>query len=165
MKRFDWDYWRKEYLTSDATLDDLSRREDAPSFIALRKRSGQENWPRQRQEFRNQVKNTAARVPPEMIEEAQRLIDSTNELIDRAEVIARHSGIAKGILVKSLQALKNLDPQQLSPRDIIAFLKLGFDTERLCIGLETNNTKLNIDLSSLSDEELEKLEKELSGDG
>lgn len=133
--KYDWDFWRTKYVSSDCTLAELAATEGAPSLIAIRKKSGQEDWPRQRLEFRRQV----------TLKVADGLVDSTAEKIredfafDTAEMLARHNQLANALISTAVKGLQSLAQRGEAPtyRDCVALAKLGIDTQRLIAGQAT----------------------------
>lgn len=52
----------------------------------------------------------------------------------RREMITRHQAVAKALLAAGIRALQLVKPEDMTPRDIAQFLKLGTDIERIAIG-------------------------------
>ena len=84
------------------------------------------------------------------------------------EMRKNHIGIAKAMLVKELQALQKLPITEMTPKDITTMVDVAAKLERISRGEATEKTesktelagelKVNsVDLSSLSDAELEML--------
>jgi len=139
MPRYDWDYYRTKYVTSDATLQDISEIPEAPALGTLKRYSTTQDWPGQRRAYKDQ---TATRT--------QNLASVTE-----AEVSARHVRIAKALQHKALERLRTLNVSELGPRDLLAFLKEATDIERKALGMETVRLRhLNKDPSEMTDDEL-----------
>ncbi|MFK0731405.1 MAG: hypothetical protein ACFKPT_02655 [Gloeotrichia echinulata GP01] len=156
--KHDWDYWRYKYVSSDdsVTLEILSRSPNAPGLRALKTRSTQESWVDQRKAFRHQA---IAKVTESAT--TQQAIQQTQQLVDAAEAIARHVKLAKALQSLAASRIKTLDPQDLTIKDLLQFIKEGTNIERLAIGLATDRTEVDmkIDFSDLSDEQLERIAK------
>lgn len=125
MARYDWEYLRHKYVSGDATLEDLSAPKEAPALNTLKKRSARDNWAEQRAAYRHQ---TSTRT---------RELASTSE----AEVAARHVKVARALQHKALERLQTLKPEELNPRDLLAFLKEATDIERKALGLDVQNVR------------------------
>lgn len=121
MARYDWDYYRQKYVAGDATLDDLSRLPNAPALGTLKTHSTRDDWPAQRRAYRDQLTTRT------------RELASTSE----AEIAARHVKVARALQHKALERLQSLNPSELAPRDLLAFLKEATDIERKALGLDT----------------------------
>ena len=140
MARYDWEYLRHKYVAGDATLDDLAAPNDAPALDTLKKRSARDGWAEQRAAYRHQ---TSTRT---------RELASTSE----AEVAARHVKVARALQHKGLERLQSIKPEELSPRDVLAYIKEATDIERKALGLDTiRMTQLNKRPSDMTDEELQ----------
>ena len=59
-------------------------------------------------------------------------------------MLSQHNAIAKALLSKGVEAIRLLDPKELRPSDIVTFLKLGIDTQRLTEGLATERQELDL---------------------
>ncbi len=86
------------------------------------------------------------------------------------EMRKNHAGIAKAMLVKSLQALQRIPTDEMTPRDIAAMVDVASKLERISRGEATERTEgkktitgevtlSSIDLSKVSDEELATLDE------
>jgi hypothetical protein len=153
-RRIDFDKWRIAYVAGDddLTLEVLSQAPNAPSLNTLKKRSAKESWVEQRKHFRHHTSTLAAQ--DQVVVHAA---DQVQRLVDVAETITRHiklSRVLQGLATKALQSLK---PEDLTPKDIITWIKLGCELERLAIGLATSRIEVDraVDVTQLSDEELE----------
>ncbi len=70
----------------------------------------------------------------------------------RKDMTERHIGIAMQLQKKALEALKTLEVEAMSPKDIKEFIKMATDLERLNRTLEEESSKGNSDSSaSLAD--------------
>jgi hypothetical protein len=137
--RYDWEYLRHKYVAGDATLDDLAAPNDAPALDTLKKRSARDGWAEERAAYRHQ---TSTRT---------REFASVSE----AEVAARHVKLAKALQHKGLERLATLKPEELSPRDLLAYIKEATDIERKALGLDTiRMTHLSKPPSDMTDDEL-----------
>jgi hypothetical protein len=153
----DWDYWRHQFVTGDMSLKELSEGHTAPAFKTLRNKSSAEDWPSQRQKFRD-MKRTQAAILPDVKQTA----DEVKKIIDSAEMLTRHAQLTKlmgAIAAHELQQLRRKqlagEPTGLKPDDALKLARAAIADERLTEGLATQRQEL--DLSSMSDAELEKL--------
>lgn len=167
-RQIDWEYWRHRYVTGDdsVTLDFLSGIPNAPSLVTLKKHSTKDGWTQQRKAFRYQVDTRVYQDPVtrETVTRAQAVATQTQKLVDVAEIITQHLLIARGARAIISRRLKEIlsSPEEISKlsfRDLGSMLKTVTDIERLAMGLATERAELNvnIDLSTLSDEQLERL--------
>ena len=87
-----------------------------------------------------------------------------------AEMRKNHVGIAKAMLVKSLQALQRIPVDEMTPRDVATMVDVPAKLERISRGEVTERTEGkqtiagevsfgSIDLSKVSDEELAALDE------
>lgn len=148
-KQYDWDYYRTKYVTGgkQVTLEFLSEMPNAPSLDRIKYYSSTEDWPGQRKAYQHQVNTKALKAA------------STTE----AEISARHMKMAKMLQGKAIQALQQIDPMMLKPNELLNFLREAVKIERDALGIENQQTLevisryKTVDLSELSDEELEAL--------
>lgn len=147
MSKYDWKYYRDRYVAEDISLEQLSRLSNSPALSTLKNRSRHEDWPEQRQRYKDQVKTKT------------RELASTED----AEVAARHIKIAKSLQNKAIMALQTLDPNILKPTELLKFFSEAVRIERDALGFADRTTVEIVsqykdeDLSRLSDEELEAL--------
>lgn len=163
-RKVDWDKWRLKYVSgSDAvTLEALSKMPEAPALPSLKRHSGRESWTEQRERFRYQRDSIATND-----ETVVAAATEVKKIIDAAEMLTRHAKVSRSLQSLAhawLQTLKlgndknKFDPAKvakLKPGEVTALLKLALESERLTEGLATQRQE--IDLSGLSDAELEKL--------
>jgi len=150
----DWKQWRDRFISGgdEVTLRWLSEQPGAPSYSSIRKRSApsNEDWDEQRRNYRNNLGTLAAISP-----DAQAAARQVSKIIDSAEMMTRHSKAAKLIGSIAIKAFQSYDPASLKPSEATAMMKLAVEVERLTEGLATERRE--IDVSKLSDEELEML--------
>jgi len=141
--RYDWEYYRHQYVTGDATLAELATLQAAPKLDTLKHHSMQEDWPGQREQYRHQ---TATKTQD---------LASTTE----AEVAARHVRIAKVLQEKALQRLKGLDMSSLTPREVLAFIREATDIERKALGMDnlTIRNLKKVNWQDLTEEQLRRI--------
>lgn len=132
MAGIDWNYWRHKFVTGEMSLKELSEGHGAPAFKTLRNKSSAEDWPSQRKHFRD-MKGTQAAIVPDVRQTAE----TVTKIIDAAEMLTQHNQIAKLLISKGVQAVREIDPAKLSPRDALAFLKEAVAIQRLTEGLAT----------------------------
>ncbi len=154
MARIDWDKWRLKYVSGpdSYTLEALSKEPGAPALNTLKKVSSRESWTEQRKRFRHQTDTMAHHDA--VVDAAA---DKVSKIIDTAEMLTRHNSIATGLLAKGAAALSQLDPSTLKPTEIAQFLKMGIDVQRIIEGMATERSEMKVDLSQLTDAELEKI--------
>lgn len=68
---------------------------------------------------------------------AQDRLEAARLLQQRREMHARHRKLASGLMAKAVTALTALQPGDMTPRDIVAFVKQGADIERSALGEPT----------------------------
>jgi hypothetical protein len=132
-RSIDWDYWRHRFVTGGMTLKALSEVADAPAFKTLRNRSSSEDWPAQRERYRDMARTQAAAVVPDVAAVTQ----EARRIIDAAEMLTQHNQVAKLLLSLGVQALRSRDPAEVSDRDALAMLRAGVEIQRLTEGLAT----------------------------
>lgn len=156
--RYDWDYFRHKYVTGEdaVTLDFLSSQPNAPSLHRLKIKSSEQSWAEQRKTFRNQAATIATQGAT-----AQEATRQTQQLVDAAEMIARHIKLARALQSIATEALqkKVVTAEDLNARDILAWLNQGVQMERLALDLATARVAVEakIDFSTLTDEQLERI--------
>jgi len=155
--RYDWNYWRKAYVTGDdsVTLESITNTPGAPKIDALKKYSRLESWVKQREEYR--LRNT-----PAVYENTQAIaaVEQVNKLVDISEMIVRHGKFARVFQNLVAKWAGQYDPTGMKPSEAAALLKLGTDLERLCAGMETETVGLQVKIQ----ESVEKgIETELRG--
>lgn len=139
MAQYDWDYWRHKYVTGDdsVTLEALSKIQNAPAFISLRKRAAAESWAKQRENFRLQ-KYTSVSSDPATIQAAEQV----NKLVDIAEIYTRQTKIAKAFQALSARWLQQADPSQLKGSEAIAMFRDAAKIEQLLAGMATEHQEI-----------------------
>jgi hypothetical protein len=159
MAHIDWNHWRLRYVAGDdsVTLEALSREPKAPALNTLKKKSSRESWAEQRERFRHQ-RDTIAYHDATVAAAATEV----KKIIDSAEMLTRHAQLCKlmgAIAAHELQQLRRKqlagEPTGLKPDDALKFAIRAIADERLTEGLATQRQE--IDLSGLSDAELERL--------
>jgi hypothetical protein len=137
--RYDWDYWRKAYVTGDdsVTLESITNTPGAPKIDALKKYSRLESWVKQREEYR--IRNTPAVYTDTR---AQAAAEQINKLVDISEMVVRHNKFARAMQNLVAKWASIYDPTNMKPMEAVALLKLGTDLERLCAGLATESVDL-----------------------
>lgn len=157
-RSIDWVYFRHKYVSGDesVTLSSLSELPNAPTLGTLKNRSRRDSWAEQRKQYHNQVVSRAAETVT-----AHDAIAQSQKLVDAAELITRHvklSRVMQQIVAKRLVDIKE-NPNQLTPRDLVAWLNAATAIERLAYGLATESKEYShsIDVTSLSDAQLESL--------
>lgn len=106
----------------------------------------------------------------------QDLLDHDRHIQARREMVDRHQKVASAILAKSMQALRDIKPNELDPADIVRWVKLATDLERQVLGEPSQTISVTgpaggpiqtEDLSNLNPEErkirLRELAIELAG--
>jgi hypothetical protein len=154
----DWDYWKYKYVSGsdEVTLEALSNIPNAPKLPTLKKRSVEDSWADQRKAFRYQ---TYTKISDSAT--TQQAVEQTQKLVDAADVITRHLQMAKALQSIAAKRLTQFDPEELSARDLVAWVNAATNIERLAMGLSTEQHEVNVKVNfgSLSDEQLERLAK------
>lgn len=152
----DWPYWRNKFVTGDddLSLQRLSELPEAPALQSIKNRSSKESWYEQRKAFRRAVAVEADKAIAAG-DVTGKTLAKVDALIDAAETITRHVKLARKMQSLVVQRLRDMKPNELSPRDLIAFINASTAIERLALGMATEHTKIDIDLSKLDDRELE----------
>jgi hypothetical protein len=55
----------------------------------------------------------------------------------REEMLSRHRRLASGMLAKAVERLKDLQPAEMTPLDVVRFIRYGTDIERTALGEPT----------------------------
>ncbi len=71
---------------------------------------------------------------------AQDTLEAARLLTLRNEMYSRHRRMASGLMGKAVAALQALQPANMTPRDIVSFLKYGADMEVRALGEPTHIT-------------------------
>lgn len=141
MAKIDWEYWRHRFITGEMSLKQLSEGLNAPAFKTLRNKSSAEDWPSQREKFRDMQRTQAVAVVPDV----RQTVDEVKKIVDAAEMLTRHNQVAKLLISQGVQALKDRDPAKISDRDALAMLKAGIEIQRLTEGLATERQTVTHD--------------------
>lgn len=156
MKRIDWEYLRHKYVSGDdsVTLDYLSKLPSAPVLGSIKNRASKESWAEQRKTFRYHSMTKLADSAT-----AQKAIEQTQKLVDAAEIITQHLQLSKALKSIAARRLREFDPTELSPRDLVAWITAATTIDRLAMGMSTSNVQMdiNVDMSKLSDDQLTRL--------
>jgi len=128
---YDWEEYRRRYLNGES-LESLAQ--DGPPLALLRARAAAEGWKEQRKRFKR---------------------DPNQQLVDTAEMLARHARWARILGQLGIRALEARDPSSLRPSEALQLVKLAVEIERLVEGQASS--RVEIDLSKLTIEELERL--------
>ena len=128
--RLDWNLVREDYFARNLRADGAvpnSLKEVARAwgiaYKTIRNRASAERW---NDQLRQRMVQQASAV-------AQRL--QSSELVDEIAVRMRHAMVARYAVDKALQRLETLDPEELSPRDLVELLRLGLTEERKALGI------------------------------
>lgn len=162
-KAINWQHWRKEYVQGgdEITLTTLAKRPHSPAIQTLRNKSAQENWEEQRKRYRRELESRGAydSAKEEIKPEIAAVIDRTNKIIDTAEMLTQHNGIAKALIGIGAAGLKELQSNNfekaklMKPNDLLNFVLKGIDVQRTIEGMATSKTE--VDLRGVSDAELD----------
>ena len=150
--KHDWEKWRRLYVVGgdDVTLPTIAVIPGAPSLPSLKRVCAAELWADQRKRFRMERDTVTIRD-----DAAVSAVNQVERIIDAAEMLTRHAKASRLVGQKAIQAMQMVDPATLKPADALAWLKFAVEAERLTEGLATQRQE--IDLSSMTDAELEKL--------
>jgi hypothetical protein len=158
--KVNWKIWRDQFVQGPDDLDykRLSKYTGAPAYSSLRNRASQEDWPDQRKRYRENLGTLAGTVP-----NVQATVAQAQKIIDAAEMLTRHAGLAKlmgAIAQRELVLIRKKQeadtPTGLKPGDVLSLAKVAIDIERMTEGLATERQEV-IDISNLPDAALEKL--------
>lgn len=123
MARYDWEYWRSQYITGDdsVTLAFLSSLPGSPSLHRFKMKSREQGWTRERFEFRRGVLEFKAKTLNEDGESFKMLISAASKIVRASEPRA---------------------PRQASSPEISwVYFILDEDAKRVKIGYSTNPMK------------------------
>ena len=156
-KAINWQHWRKEFVQGgdEITLTALAKRAHSPAIQTLRNKSAAEGWEEQRKRYRRELENRGAydAAKGEIKPEIAAVIDHTNKIIDRAEMLTQHNAIAKGLLNLAAQGIRAADGAKLKPSEFLQMAKVAIDMQRTIEGMAT--TKTEVDLKNATDAELD----------
>ncbi len=68
---------------------------------------------------------------------AQDQLEAARLLQLRNEMVSRHRRLASGLLAKAVAGLQKINPDDMSPLDVVRFIKYGADIERQALGEPT----------------------------
>jgi hypothetical protein len=162
-RKTDQDYWRRVFIAGRMNLHELSKEQDAPAYGTLRKwamaTDDEPSWSDQRKQFRKNQEQKVASVP-----EIQDTVQRIEQIIDSAEMLARHAQASKlmgSIAMFELNAIRReqieTGKRVLSENMVERFLARAIEYERLTEGLATERQEMKVDLKGMSDAELQKI--------
>lgn len=142
----DWNYWRSVFVSTNESLRTIAKREGAPSVAALKKQSVKDNWVEQREKYRltKVDRSPEVRSVQEVAGKAIVQIDREVEQIQKMFRDLEKAGkVAEAMLYRPLQRFAEMNLDELSPRDIATFVRLGWDIK--CKLLELDAARINWD--------------------
>lgn len=140
MAKYDFLAIKKEYLTSNKSLDELAIQFGLNASY-LRDMAGRENWSKDKEQIQQKASETLAE----------------NLVGGLAEINIRHTKVWKRI---QDEALKNLEQGEISLealKGVSQVLKTSIEGERISVGLPISSTKQNISLEVTKDTYEEKI--------
>lgn len=133
-----WDQLREEYfermLNGDPiTLKDLAEKYGF-SHNTVKEKSSDQKWAKQIIKLKEQREQL---IGEKLAERTSLVIDKLNDdfATNEVEIRRRHALIARGLQIRAVKRLKEIDMKDFGPRDALAMLKLGLDEERRALGL------------------------------
>jgi hypothetical protein len=133
----DWEHWRAIFIAGNDSLPELASRENAPSLIALRKKCCKEKWIEQRDKYQRTHADRSIRSVRKIAKRAivaiDRDVEQVRKMLGDLEKVQR---IADALLYKPMQRFATLNMDELSPRDLAAFIKLGWEIKARLIELD-----------------------------
>ena len=142
----DWNYWRSVFVSTNESLRTIAKREGAPSVAALKKQSVKDNWVEQREKYRltkvdrspevRSVQDVAGRAIVQIDREVEQIQKMFRDLEKAGKV-------ADAMLYRPLQKFAEMNLDELSPRDIATFVRLGWDIK--CKLIELDAARINWD--------------------
>lgn len=184
-ERIDWKHWEYVYVTGQMTLGDLSREAsgnpDAPSLIALKKKSADDNWAGKRSAYRGRTEEKALEIASchDAVKEAKVAVDSAaiiQRQLEMAEKLQKTCDLMHGAIAAQLADANFAEAMSITSPKIIAEMLRTLGTvivtsstlEKTAITLEQelrakeSDTVASLlsafDLSKLSPEQLEQLQ-------
>jgi len=144
-----WNTIKRAFVSGKMSLRELSREHTEiasdPGYERLRAIASKEDWTAQRKVYQHTLNTVTAQQP-----EAQAIAENTEKLIDAAELITRHVRLAKAFQSKIVARLQTINPEELKPSDLIAWLKISTDIERLANGMAIDRQDITSSDRSLS---------------
>ncbi len=135
----DWDHWRSVFITGNESIRKISQRDGAPSMASLKNRSTKEGWVEQREKYRltKVDRSPELRSVQEVAGRAIVQIDREVEQIQKMfKDLERAGRLADTMLYRSFQKFAGMNLDELSPRDIATFIRLGWDIKMKLIELD-----------------------------
>lgn len=142
----DWEHWRSVFITTNESLRKISMREGAPSMPSLKNRSTKEGWVEQREKYRLTKidRSPELKSVQEVAGKAIVAIDREVEQIQKMFKDLEKAGkVADAMLYRPLQRFAEMNLDELSPRDIATFVRLGWDIK--CKLIELDAARINWD--------------------
>jgi hypothetical protein len=65
---------------------------------------------------------------------SQAAADRERLIVERRDMIKRHRSVASALLAQGVKALRSIKPEDMSPADVVRFLKLGTDIDAAALG-------------------------------
>lgn len=133
-------HWKKIFIESDLSLSQLAKMPNAPSIASLKNRSAKEGWVSQREAHRL-AKNLKTQESEAVKDTADRAIVAINSQVSRVseilKTLSRVDRVADAMLYRPLERFSEMEMSELTPRDIAAFVRLGWDIKCELIEIES----------------------------
>jgi len=140
MKSVDSQKIRDEYVMGEISLEALAAQHGLAT-ITLKKRSAKEKWADLRAQYRTDTSRHTWQIGS----------------VKESETRVRHIQLSKEVLTVALAGLALTDPADLSPRDIVALIKLAWEIECRALGLPEEHSLSGSELDAVLREQLERL--------
>lgn len=152
---FDWDYWRLIFIENNLTLAELSEMKGAPSLPSIKRKCAKEKWMEQKILYIQAAgaivsKEEPKPEPPPLksvrdvakaaVVEIDREVQQLQKMFRDLEKVGK---VADAMLYRPLQRFAEMNLDELSPRDIATFVRLGWDIK--CKLIELDAARINWD--------------------
>lgn len=133
-----WESLREEFLELSITGKDIHWPTLAAKYgfepQTVRNRASRQKWyseiPKRRAERENILET-------KLTERTSMALDQLNKdfATNEAAIRKRHAAVARGLQVRAVKRLQEIDMKDFGPRDALAMLKLGLEEERYAMGM------------------------------
>ena len=135
----DYEHWKRIFVRSELTLSQLSKMPNAPSIASLKNRSRSEGWVSQRETHRL-AKSLKTNESETVARQADAAIVAINSQVSRVseilKTLSRVEKVSNAMLYRPIERFSNLNMEELSARDIAAFVRLGWEIKKDLIEIE-----------------------------
>jgi hypothetical protein len=138
LRKAKWAAMKEEFLELSITAQKvhwptLAGKYGIPPQTA-RNKASTEKW---HQEIENRRKAREEILEQKMVERTTMALDQLQQdfATNEAAIRKRHATMARGLQVRAIQRLKDIDLKDLTARDALLMLKLGIEEERFALGM------------------------------